>query len=43
MKPPSQRFKRTRWTELVVPAVLLILLLALIATLVMVLVAVVQI
>jgi hypothetical protein len=36
MKPPSKRFKPNRWTEWVVPAVLLLLLLALIATLIMI-------
>lgn len=40
MKPPSKRFTPSRWTEVVVPAVLLILLFLLIATLVMILVAV---
>jgi hypothetical protein len=40
MKPPSKRFAPSRWTEVVVPAVLLILLFLLIATLVMILVAV---
>jgi hypothetical protein len=36
MKPPSKRFTPTRWTEYLVPAVLLLLLLMLIATLVLI-------
>jgi hypothetical protein len=36
MKPPSKRYTPNRWTEWVVPAVLLFLLLALIAALVMI-------
>jgi hypothetical protein len=40
MKPPTKRFTPSRWTEYVVPAVLLFLLLVLIVTLVMILVAV---
>ena len=40
MKPPSQRFSPPRWTEYVVPAVLVFLLILLIATLAMILAAV---
>jgi hypothetical protein len=40
MKPPSKRFRPSPWTEYIVPAILLFLLLLLIATLVMILVAV---
>lgn len=40
MKPPSKKFRPSPWTEHVVPAVLLFLLLLLIATLVMIMVAV---
>jgi hypothetical protein len=40
MKPPSQRFSRSRWTEYVAPAVLVFLLILLIATLVIILAAV---
>jgi hypothetical protein len=40
MKLPSKRFNPSRWTQFLVPAILLFLLLLLIATLVMILVAV---
>jgi hypothetical protein len=36
MKPRSKRFTPTRWTEYLVPAILLLLLLMLIATLVLI-------
>lgn len=39
MKPNSKRFIPNRWTELVVPAVLLLLLMVLIATIVILFVA----
>jgi hypothetical protein len=42
MKPPSKRFRPSRWTEYMVPIVLLILLFLLIATLVLILVAVLR-
>jgi hypothetical protein len=40
MKPPSKRFNPSRWAQFLVPAILLLLLFLLIATLVMILLAV---
>jgi hypothetical protein len=40
MKPPSKRFNPSRWMEFLVPVILIFLLFLLIATLVLILVAV---